>query len=304
MSELGGCRRAAGFRVRGATGARKGSVQAILGTFFHEGMARAARVILGEYALIEDEEVRFGGVPGHPDLYVDGVLVDYKSVGYAMQLDRIRRDGPPTGHRWQAMCYAAALIVAGRPVHTVRLDYIQRDSGEEHVWEAPFNMQDVRDAMAWLGNVRSAPLESLPRDYSPDSAHCANCPFYEPCWGHGVPDRDPRSVLYLDDPDAEKWMTRLAEARERKAIAEADEAEAKGALDALRTVAKPGESQDVVAGGMSARISVSKGRGSLDRPKIEEDYARAGARPPMKHGQPVVQITLLTTPRRQDGREE
>lgn len=295
MSELGGCRRAAGFKLRGHPAAPvQGSPAAILGTLFHEGVAQAARVLLGKEALIEDEEVRFAGVPGHPDLFADGLLVDFKTVGYAMQLDKIRREGPPVRHRWQVMCYAAALIVQGRPVKRVRLDYIQRDSGEEHIWEAPFSMQDVRDAIAWLGNVRSAPLEALPRDYAPDSAYCASCPFYQPCWGHGVPERDPRSVLYLEDPDAARWLRQLADARERRAAAEADEAQAKGALDALRTVTKPGESQDIVAGDMSARIAVTKGRASLDRPKIEQDYAAAGAKPPLKYGQPTVQITLLT----------
>jgi hypothetical protein len=109
-----------------------------------------------------------------------------------------------------------------------------------------------------------------------------------------VPERDPRSVLYLEDPDAEAWMKKLGDAQLRRALAEADEKEAKGALDALRTVTRPGESQDIVAGAMSARVTITKGRESLDRTQIEADYARAGARPPLKYGEPGVRITLLT----------
>ncbi len=159
--------------------------------------------------------------------------------------------------------------------------------------EAPFSMADVREAMDWLRNVREAPLESLPRDYAPDSAYCASCPFYAPCWGHGVPGRDPRSVLYTADPDAERWLRQLAAAREAKATAEAAEAEAKGALDALRTITEPGDSQDITAGAMSARITITRGKLGLDREQIEADYALAEAKVPRKRSSPSVQITLL-----------
>lgn len=296
ISNLGGCRRAAGYRLRGypaeppGPGAR---MKMILGTAIHGALAEAARAALGDEALIEDTEVRFAGVPGHPDLIHGGICVDFKTRGFAVQLENVRRHGPPRQHRWQVNLYAAALIRQGRPVHTVRLDYIDRGSGEEYVWEAPFSMADVRDAMAWLENVRTAPLEALPRDYAPDSAYCASCPYFRACWGRGVPDRDPRSILFLEDPDAEKWLRQLAAAREAKTAAEADEAEAKGALDALRTVTEPGDSQDITAGAFSARISVTRGKLGLDREQVENDYALAGAKVPRKRSSPSVQITLL-----------
>jgi hypothetical protein len=294
MSNLGGCRRAAGYRVHGYSAGDGFSMQAVLGTAIHEALAASARLALGDEAMVEDTEVRFAGVTGHPDLCKGGTLVDFKTRGFAVQLENVRRHGPPRQHLWQAMCYAAALILAGREVTTVRLDYIDRGSGEEYVWEAPFSMADVRDAMAWLRNVREAPLESLPRDYAPDSAYCRNCPFFQPCWGRAVPDRDPRSVLYLEDPDAERWLRQLAAARAAKSAAEAAEAEAVGALDAIRTIVTPGDSQDVVAGEMSARISITKGRSSLDRTAIERDYAQAGLSAPVKYGTPTVKITITS----------
>ncbi len=296
MSNLGGCRRAAGYRVRGhpeqpsVPGSR---MSAIIGTAVHAAFAEAARTALGDDALIEDTEVRFAGVPGHPDLYHDGLLVDLKTLGFAAQLEKIRRHGPSRQHKWQVMCYAAALILAGHEVRTVRLDYLVRGDGEEYAWEGPFDMAEVREAMAWLRNVREAPLESLPRDYAPDSAYCRSCPFFGPCWGRAVPDRDPRSVLYVEDPDAERWLRQLAAAREAKAAAEAAEAEAKGALDALRTITEPGDSQDITAGTMSARISITRGKLGLDKEQIEIDYALAEAKVPRKRGTPSVQITLL-----------
>lgn len=299
VSELGGCRRAAGYRLHGYPQEDNGgsSMQAILGSAIHEVFAKAAAQQIGGdpgVVIFDDTSVRFAGVLGHPDVYANEQVVDLKTTGYAIQIAKIRRDGPPRKHLWQIATYAAALILEGKPVRTVRLNYIDRGTGEEYVWESPFRMQDVRDAMAWLENVKNAPLESLPRDYDADSVWCASCPFFGPCWGRAVPDRDPRSVLYIEDPDTEGWLKKLADARERKAEAEADEKLARGALDALRTVAKPGESQDIQAGSMQARITVTKGRTSLDREQIELDYARAEAKVPLRRGDPSVTITILT----------
>src|SRR5439155_1744226 len=145
-----------------------------------------------------------------------------------------------------------------------------------------FDPQQVRDALAWLDNVRALPVEMLNRDYAPDTAFCQHCPFFGDCWGGAVADRDPRSVLYVEDPDALRWARQLANARATIAAAKALEAEAKGALDAIR----PNElgSSDPIDVGLPDRnlqwqVSVSR---PLDTSAVKAEYERTGAQPPTR----------------------
>src|SRR5689334_18318953 len=239
MSDLGGCRRRAGYQLHGQPPEKpSGSVQAVIGTAVHDTADLALRMMRDAGIIPADsvinEEVKFGGLIGHPDLYVDGILRDIKTIGYDAQLAAYQLNGPPKRHLWQVMTYAAALILTDRPVHTVQIDYLVRDSGESWLWEGPFDYQAVREAMLWLQLVRETPLEWLARDFAPDSAQCRHCPFFTACWDGHVLDRDERSVLLVEDGDAVAWAVRLEEARAKLKEAKEAEARAKGALDALR----------------------------------------------------------------------
>jgi hypothetical protein len=297
MSSLGDCRRRAGYHAQGypadpeCTG---NGIQAMLGTAIHEALAQAARLVIpGAHA--EDLEVWFAGLKGHPDLYVDRTVRDYKTNGYTLQVENRRQLGPKTGERWQSHTYGAALIVAGYPVDTVQIDYVARDSGDEFLFTEPFDVDVVAEAMAWLKDVRETPVDLLPRDYRPDSATCRGCRFFRRCWeaepGHG----DDRHVLFLDEPDAALWARRLESARERKKLAESDEADAKGALDHLRGVGRPGEREEIEVPGLDKviKFTVKRGRASPDMARIAADYKRAGARPPFLYGEPTVSIALV-----------
>lgn len=119
MSDLGGCRRQAGYKLHGYPPEKpSGSVQAVIGTAVHdkvdlELVALRDQGIIPASSVI-NEEVRFGGLVGHPDLYVNGVVRDTKTVGYDAQLANYKLSGPPKRHLWQVMTYAAALIVSDR----------------------------------------------------------------------------------------------------------------------------------------------------------------------------------------------
>lgn len=285
MSSLGDCRRRAGYQLAGYVPEKpSGSVQAVIGTAVHDTADTALRLMRDQGLIPADsvinEEVHFGGLVGHPDLYVDGILRDIKTIGYDAQLANYRLNGPPRNHLWQVMTYAAAIIITGRPVRTVQLDYLVRDSGNSWLWEGPFDYQRVREAMVWLDMVRQTPLEYLARDYAPDSAHCKNCSFFDTCWSGHVIDRDERSVLLVEDGDAVKWASRLEDARDRKRAAEADEAEAKGALDALRPNTEGRGEVRLDGFAKTLRWTVSK-RNSLDADAVRADYARVGGKPPV-----------------------
>jgi hypothetical protein len=285
VSDLGGCRRQAGFKLAGQPPEKpSGSVQAVIGTAVHDKVDEAL-VAMRDAGLIPansviNEEVRFGGLLGHPDLYVDGVLRDTKTVGYDAQLASYQLNGPPKRHLWQAMTYAAALIVSDRPVHIVQLDYLVRDSGNSWLWEGPFDYDQVRDAMQWLNSVRETPLEMLARDFAPDSAQCSHCPFFNACWSGHVLDRDERSVLLVEDGDAVKWARKLEDARAAKKWATEEEQRAKGVLDGLRPNTE-GKGEVALEGfGKVLRWTVSRRR-NLDADQVRADYARNGAQPPL-----------------------
>jgi hypothetical protein len=87
----------------------------------------------------------------------------------------------------------------------------------------------------------------------------------------------------------------LDSARAMRKLAEERIADAQGALDALRSVSRPGESEDIEVPGLDKliRFRVNKPKTSPDMATIAVDYARAGARPPFKVGEPVVNVTLV-----------
>jgi hypothetical protein len=296
MSKLGSCRRQAGYHLQGVPqdgGYEASGIQNVLGTAIHETAASAARMFLPQ-AHTESLEVRFGGLVGHPDLFADGVVRDIKTVGYAMQLEQRRRLGPPLRERYQVHTYGAGLVMQGLEVHTVQIDYIDRGSGDEYLFTEPFSVEVVSEAMAWLDDVRTAEITALPRDYRPDSAFCQHCPWFERCW-ETPRGSDSRAVLFTDDPDAAAWAMQLDSARAMRKLAEERIADAQGALDALRSVSRPGESEDIEVPGLDKliRFRVNKPKTSPDMATIAVDYARAGARPPFKVGEPVVNVTLV-----------
>lgn len=237
MSELGACRRRVGYKLAGIEATNpSGSVQAAMGSAIHQVIGEILED-LGLDGVLHEKEVNAFGLKGHFDRVEDGVLIDVKTVSQRW-LDHILLHGPETKHLWQINMYAAAVRLAGHKVNRVRIDYLARDTGEEYNWPsekgAPFNPRHVRDALEWLEAVRSADVEMLPRDEDPDGSFCGHCPYLTLCWQGRVPNRDARSVLYVEDPDAQKWADKLWDLRQQiKALTE-QEITAKKALDALR----------------------------------------------------------------------
>lgn len=295
MSELGGCRRRAGYRLAGVAPTNRGSsVQAVMGTAIHEAGAMVLREMRAEGlipadALIE-HPVEFAGILGHLDLYIDPKLTDIKTTS-ARWLAKLKVNGPSKQHLWQLNGYAAALIAEGRKVKQVIIDYLARDTGEQWRWTGRFDPRQVADALAWVTEVRSTELDFLARDYAPDGPFCKHCPFFDVCWEGGAPGRDPRSVLYAEDPDAAKWTAKLDDARQRKAAAKDDEDEAKGALDALRPDGDE-TSTVIVPDYPKALRWVVTNPNRLDATQIRQDYAAAG-RPAPEKSKRTVRLDLV-----------
>lgn len=283
-SELGGCRRRAGYRLAGTEPTNPGgSLQAVMGTAIHDAVQQRLNEIAAAEDLVE-YEVMFAGIKGHLDRYeaATATLVDVKTTS-SRWLEHIKLHGPDKSHLFQLGGYGAALIAKGFRVRRVVIDYLARDTGELHRWESPFNPQWTREALAWLDAVRGVEPEMLNRDYAPDSAFCEHCPFQKACWDGAVPNRDPRSVLLVEDGDALKWAQQLLDAREMAKAAKKLEDEAKGALDALRPIDEPGKS-DPVDVGLDTRCLqwVIADEKHLDGDRVRAEYAKAKAQPPIK----------------------
>ncbi|MGH3991529.1 MAG: hypothetical protein ACRDSN_03590 [Pseudonocardiaceae bacterium] len=283
MSEVGDCRRRAGYRLAGTPPSNPGgSVQAVIGTAVHHAVAEALTGLRDEGLVppgdLVEHEVSYAGLVGHLDRYRSGdAAVEDTKTTTDRWLERVKLHGPPRRDVWQVSLYAAGAITQGHPVRWVVLNYVARDTGREWRWSTRFSPQHVRDALAWLDGVRSAPVDYLARDHAPDSAWCRHCPFRSGCWEQPPAGRDPRVVLYRADPDPAKWAARLEAARADKADAEAREAEAKGALDAVRP-ADDGTPVDVgLPYLLRWRTSVTR---RLDTGAVRGDYADAGLEPP------------------------
>ncbi len=285
FSDLGSCRRQAGYKLHGYPPEKpSGSIQAVMGTAVHDAVDNALVLMRKQGLLPHDsvinEEVRFGGLTGHPDLYVDGICRDTKTIGYDAQLANYKLNGPPRRHLWQVMTYAAALIVSDRPVHTVQLDYLVRDSGNSWMWEGPFDYGAVYEAMQWLEQIRETDLDMLARDYAPDSAVCRGCSFFNRCWDGHVLDRDERSAILVEDHDAVGWAVKLEDARARLKEAKEAESLAKGVLDALRPNSEGRGEVKLDGFDKILRWTVSS-RKNLDADAVRQDYARGGSKPPL-----------------------
>jgi hypothetical protein len=241
MSQVGGCRRRAGYTLAGTDPVNEvGSVVAVMGSAIHEAVAAGVRALNRPGDLVE-REVRFAGLMGHLDRYEceSQTVVDTKTVS-TRRLEQVKLEGPSTQQRWQVSLYAAALLTEGIPVTHVRIDYLVRDTGVEHNVQWPFDPDDVKDAVDWLRQVRDTPLAMLPRDYAPDSVFCQGCPFGGKnggvCWQGHVPDRDFRSVEVVEGADVAQAADELFALRKKlKELRERDEW-LRGVLDAVRPV--------------------------------------------------------------------
>ncbi|PXY20353.1 PD-(D/E)XK nuclease family protein [Prauserella endophytica] len=281
-SEVGGCRKRAGFRLAGTEPTNPGgSVQAVLGTAIHEAVQQRLVESAAPGDLVE-HPVEFAGIPGHLDRYEagSGDLVDVKTTS-SRWLEHIKEHGPDRGHLWQTNGYAAALTKQGHVVRRIVIDYIARDTGELYRWTGKPDVMHVREALNWLKLVRETPLEMLNRDYDPYGPFCGHCPFYDACWSGGVPDRDARSVLFVEHPDAAEWARKLDQARADEKDAKARAAEAVGALDAIRPNTF-GKSEPVHVGYEKALVWTITTTERLDADQVRAEYRKVGAEPPTK----------------------
>jgi PD-(D/E)XK nuclease superfamily len=241
-SEIGGCRRRAGYRLAETIPDNPGSsIQAVMGTAIDE----ATNTIAAKLGLLAQQEITFLGITGHFDRVEpildeagqptgDYEVVDVKTAKDDRWLEHLEIYGPPEQHKMQVNGYGAALLVAGWRITHCRIDYIARDTGREWSWRRPYSPTIVKQAVEWLKLVRDTDVDMLPRDFEPDSNWCRHCPFLNRCWGGKIVNRDPRSVIHVEDPDTAKWAAELKALRVKVKELQARDKHLAGILDAVR----------------------------------------------------------------------
>jgi hypothetical protein len=255
MSELGGCRRQAAFRVLNyeptnpeeeRTDKYADSREAMIGTMIHETILP----IMEEMSMTAKIEVpvvlRFDGlpdIPGTSDL-VDAsehLILDVKTVGRHGAMS-VQTHGPKKGHIWQTHGYATAAIQAGINIKHIALVYIDRSDGQViHVHYQDYDPTVVTDIEQWWREVNAAtdPF-GLPRDEKGPglSRTCDWCMFLNACWGaDAVPGNKGAQRSILDEippserrDEVENYLRQYRDATEREKAAKADKAFAREVL--------------------------------------------------------------------------
>lgn len=235
-SSVGGCRRKAGYEVAGVPKTDSPpKMHAVLGTWIHKG---ALATLEREYGCLTEIKVENEVVKGSMDaLYLDeahlsrlrkrgryakamdGLLVeDVKTRGYfGFQL--VQENGPRRSELFQTHIYTWLLRIGAAtdrrlagigevPVEQIRLRYVSRDNGQEHIEEFPYDPDVTSEAIEWLAKVMDVALgpegpDALPRDEDGPglSFLCDGCVFLTRCWGPERPDGRMRQANLLHDDD-------------------------------------------------------------------------------------------------------
>ena len=212
---------------------------AILGTYIHEGLLESAR---REYGWLIETTVQDPLVRGHIDaVQLDqataarlparhrprvhataeqGVVVEDVKTKSTYLWDRVLRYGATAAELRQVYTHARLLRTSGfadirgqRYLHrlgpidvrTIRIRFINRDNGQEHLQEFGFDPLEAERARWWVERVRALPgPDAAQRDHDGPglSAVCDHCPFRSQCWPlSSPPGAAPQSVLVRDDAD-------------------------------------------------------------------------------------------------------
>ncbi|MEW1700374.1 hypothetical protein [Streptomyces sp. NPDC091278] len=223
---------------------------ALLGIYLHAGLLTSART---EYGWQVERSVRDGLILGHVDAVQldeataarlphrmrpklpapgDGVIVEDVKTKSTYLWDKVMRYGPSEAELRQAYLYANVLATVGFEdvpgqrylarlgplnVTAIRFRFINRDNGDEHIHEIPFDPVRATFARWWVENVRDlASPEQARRDFDGPGLDviCDNCAFMTACWGVPAPGRMVQSALVHTDADRAQALEEYVQAHE------------------------------------------------------------------------------------------
>ena len=177
------------------TGVAKDKWLATIGTFVHAGLAEwfeefnttVGVEVFGVEQRVEVGSIREGDghdLDGSCDLYVNGVVVDWKIVGKTT-LDSARRKGASRKYRVQAHSYARGWKNAGKPVTHVAVFFLPRNAPlSQAVWWC----EEYDEQIAVEGLARVVRIKTLVHEHGREAAalvegdptECNYCPWWRP----------------------------------------------------------------------------------------------------------------------------
>ena len=215
-SEVGGCRSALGFRVRGDWESDEpDGWGAARGTAIHGLMEEVLR---GRPGVRTEATTSYRGIPGHADLIVidETSVTDHKTTKLANSQLWKQKPSALRQKRIQAQGYAAGLIDAGElpETATVRLLVIPVDGTYDDwwAWEEPFDRSladEGADRLEWVRD-RVAAGEPLPKDEP--YRFCADwCRWFSMCRSGD----DPEAPEEITDPELVAAVAAYGEAAQQ-----------------------------------------------------------------------------------------
>ncbi|MER5642034.1 PD-(D/E)XK nuclease family protein [Kitasatospora sp. NPDC002227] len=222
------------------------SPAAILGTYIHAGLTAAAKQ---EFGWLVERKVADTAVSGSVDIVqldgatarklptrlrpkapADAVTVEDIKTKTVWKWDDVLRYEATEAELRQVHLYADLVRTQGFEdrdgqrvlarlgpvdVRQIRLRFICRDNGEEHVQEIDFDPQRAEEARWWLDRVAETKSpEDGRRDFNGPGLDtvCDFCPFASACWGLPAPGRPVQTTLIHDDKDVEQALVDYVEA--------------------------------------------------------------------------------------------
>lgn len=140
-----------------------------LGTAMHSYLEQSTFPEAQHELRVEVGEIPgYGPIKGSIDLYMDGIVGDWKLVN-SKRIKTFRVKGPPDLYRYQTQLYARGCELAGLPVDSVAIIFIPRDSGDvRDIWvhEEDYQPEMAEAALERAGRVfeivQTDGWESLP----------------------------------------------------------------------------------------------------------------------------------------------
>lgn len=153
---------------------------AIVGTAIHAWLEKAV-IAYGDPRFETEAELEIDpALTGHSDLFVGGVVVDYKTGG-AEVMREVHRNGPSRAYRIQTQLYGLGQQRAGREVTHVALVFLPRSGrlSGMYVWVDQFRPHIANAAIQNMYKVAGQVTEGLSfEDFPAMEDHCGYCPWY------------------------------------------------------------------------------------------------------------------------------
>ncbi|MGS2641702.1 hypothetical protein [Streptosporangium sp. G12] len=129
-------------------------------------------------------QVNGDDISGNADLYVDGVVWDWKIPG-GSTLRKYKANGPGDQYRIQAHLYGAGWAARGFPVTDVAIYFLPRDQEwkQRHLWSEPYDPAVVEAALSRADGIAKLVAALGPAAFPllrRRESWCRSCPWFRP----------------------------------------------------------------------------------------------------------------------------